>query len=83
TTAPEVTVDGPLSENFMCPLAAGSDGSPTDRVVEQFGPTAHWVEYLFPMDWEGVSDWSALRLVFNKTGTGYDLVGVLYDQWTP
>lgn len=84
TEAPDVSVDSYLV-----------GGSSLQNLAEHFGPTARWVEYSFPStevpDGEDPpettvgppgADWSALRLVFRETGTGYRLIGIVHDAWT-
>jgi hypothetical protein len=40
--------------------------------------------YMAPLSGEGVPefDWAALRLVFEKSGGSWWLVGVIHDEWT-
>jgi hypothetical protein len=48
-------------------------------------PDSIVVEYYFPPpadDPEKATQWSALRLIFQKTGAEWFLVGVIHDQWT-
>ena len=48
-------------------------------------PDGHFVEFNFPgidPQYEGF-DWTSLRLVFEQTGDGWALVGVVHDCWTP
>ncbi len=86
TDAPSVAVDDYLVS-----------GNSLQNLAEYFGPTARWVEYSFPATemtddvdpetWDydhgpPGADWSALRLVFRATSTGYELIGVVHDSWT-
>ncbi|MDR3068831.1 MAG: hypothetical protein LBU50_04940 [Cellulomonas sp.] len=72
--APYVTVDDYHSGD------ADLDPGPPN-VAEDFGPTAHWVEYCFPAPGEGEGE-TALYLVFRETATGYYLIGIINSQWT-
>ena len=52
--------------------------------LEKAFPDAHFVEYHFPgfePEYEGI-DWASLRLVFEKVGEVWMLVGVVNDCWT-
>ncbi len=46
-------------------------------------PKAKFVEYHFPgtRKYDGM-DWRSLRLVFEKSGKNWYLVGISHDQWT-
>ena len=58
-------------------------GNSTDNSLE-FYPGAMVVEYHFPgIDPQyGGLDWRSLRLVFQKSGGEWYLVGIIHDQWT-
>jgi hypothetical protein len=47
---------------------------PDSIVVEYYCPP--------PADQKNATGWSALRLIFQKAGTEWFLVGVTHDQWT-
>jgi hypothetical protein len=52
--------------------------------IKEAYPNATFVEYYFPgfdPKYEGM-DWKSLRLVFEKVGTTWYLVGIVHDQWT-
>ena len=51
-----------------------SDVYPNDIVVEYYVAP--------PSDAEKAAQWSSLRLVFEKTGSDWFLVGIVHDQWT-
>lgn len=51
--------------------------------VEAAYPNARFVEYHFPRTRKNEEmDWRSLRLVFEKSGKDWFLVGVSHDQWT-
>lgn len=52
-----------------------------DNAYEVY-PNSIIVEYLNPGTVESGMDWSALRLVFEKQGGTWYLVGVLHNEWT-
>lgn len=59
-------------------------GTIIDNAAEAY-PAADIVEYHFPEfdpQYEGM-DWSSLRLVLEKSGDKYYLVGIIHDEWTP
>lgn len=50
----------------------------------EFYPGASFVEYHFPgfdRKYEGM-DWRSLRLVFERSGRTWALVGIIHDAWT-
>lgn len=52
--------------------------------LETFYEGKEYVEYYndgINPEYDGM-DWSALRLVFDKMGENYRLIGVVHDQWT-
>jgi hypothetical protein len=49
---------------------------PGDTRIEYFMPGA-------PVGGQPGNDWKALRLVFEKAGESWVLVGVIHDEWTP
>lgn len=51
--------------------------------VREAYPKARFVEYHFPGTKKNDGmDWGSLRLVFEKSGKNWFLVGVSHDQWT-
>ena len=61
-------------------VKTGNTVSNLDRAY----PGASFVEYHFPgfeAQYEGI-DWASLRLVFEKTGNKWMLVGIVHDCWT-
>jgi hypothetical protein len=57
-------------------------GNTIVNVAEAY-KNAKFVEYHFPgtKKYDGM-DWRSLRLVFEKSGTNWYLVGICHDQWT-
>lgn len=59
-------------------------GSMTNNLREIY-PTASFMEYYYDRvseKYDGM-DWRGLTLVFEKTPTGWFLVGIIHAQWTP
>ncbi len=57
-------------------------GNTTFNLAEVY-PTGKFVEYYFPGKRKsGGMDWRSLRLIFEKSGARWYLVGVSHDQWT-
>ena len=57
-------------------------GNTIVNVAESY-PKAKFVEYHFPGTRKyGGMDWRSLRLIFEKSGKNWYLVGVSHDQWT-
>ena len=51
--------------------------------IKEAYPNARFVEYHFPGTKKNDGmDWRSLRLVFEKSGANWFLVGVSHDQWT-
>jgi hypothetical protein len=51
--------------------------------IEEAFPGSHFVEYYFPATEKDGVDWESLRLVFEKAGEQWMLVGIVHDSWTP
>jgi hypothetical protein len=55
----------------------------TKNNTREFYPKAETVDFHFPgTEKSNNMDWSTLRLVFEKEGNNYFLVGIIHDQWT-
>lgn len=51
--------------------------------IEKVFPKASFVEYHFPVGTDGNEmGWSSLRLIFEKQGTRWYLVGIGHGEWT-
>jgi uncharacterized protein YcfL len=72
-TAPEVVYNEVLQR-----------GSAINNITEAY-PEGVSVEYHFPGFDEqyGGVDWESLKLVFEKDGTNWYLVGIIHEAWTP
>ncbi len=57
-------------------------GNTVINIAEAY-PNAKFVEYYFPgtKKYDGM-DWRSLRLIFEKSGANWYLVGISHDQWT-
>jgi hypothetical protein len=52
--------------------------------IKKFYPRAVCVEYFIPgKEGKPEQDWKSLRLVFEKAGSVWYLVGLVHDNWTP
>lgn len=74
--------------DFINPHIIGNNtpigsGNMTDNVATEY-PNASFVEFHFTgfdPQYDGI-DWSSLRLVFEKSGSQWYLVGIIHGQWT-
>lgn len=57
-------------------------GNTTVNIKDVF-PNSRFVEYHFPATrLNGGMDWRSLRLIFERSGRRWYLVGISHDQWT-
>jgi hypothetical protein len=57
-------------------------GNTIVNIVEAY-PNGKFVEYHFPDSQDGgAMNWNSLRLVFEKSGKQWYLVGISHDEWT-